>query len=621
MKKYSVSFFLVLFLSSIVLLIATAIDLAMFSADEVSSGITFIHSIIANSFLVFYTLIFGIIFSKKYKQGINTSNLDEMHKVMEKVGRLPVKSFFIIVLGGLISVFILKILSSSGYITLYSGTITFAMVTVFAWTLLCASASYIIGERVTVNYLNSQKIDVFPRSLKEYRQSVKMLSLPIVTTIMGMAYSMGIFGTLVKKYGSLETVPVSSYTTTGGCIVLYTVMIIVLVNINSKNTKKIFRSVIAQVEQLSSGDKDLTERLFISSVDETAVISGMVNAFTGTLAENFRIIKSTQDKLSNQGMRLNRNVEDSEQEVENICIKMDNMETQAQKQTSSIQNTIASVSMVAKAVENLNSLLTEQGASIEEASSSVEEMVGNINSINKSMMTMAERFRALAVDTQEGGTVQETAYVKIMDIAKKSEDLQVANQVIATIAAQTNLLAMNAAIEAAHAGDAGKGFAVVADEIRKLAEDSTLNSKSIGTLLTDVQGGINDVVCSSELSKTKFGNVATQIEETDRRVQEMSSMLDEQKQGASQILTALSMLNEITSKVQSGAGEMTSGNEAILIETEHLEEQNSLMSDSISSVVAGIDSVKQGFYQVSTAAEENKSAIEQIQEAVGSFKT
>ena len=152
-------------------------------------------------------------------------------------------------------------------------------------------------------------------------------------------------------------------------------------------------------------------------------------------------------------------------------------------------------------------MIRQQADGVTQASSAVEEMIGNIQSVNASVDKMASSFAQLEQQSREGQQKQAAVNEKILQIEEKSKTLQEANQAIASIASQTNLLAMNAAIEAAHAGEAGKGFAVVADEIRKLSETSTAQSKTIGEQLKSIQTSIIEVVTGSQESSKAFTSV------------------------------------------------------------------------------------------------------------------
>ena len=620
MKKYSRIFFLITFLSTLLYIVASAITFSFFNQDNLGFIMILSKISIYCLILLVYIVIVGWITSRHYSKPVDSSDEQVFVAELKKTGSRPLRMLELFILGGLVITFLLSRTSGNGALSSDKSLLMFVLTSSFSWNLLFGAVIFITGDRLNVRYLINQNLEKYPMELREYRQSRKMFIIPTFTTLMGVFYTLGITGGLMQTYKSINQIPASAFVVAIICLVVYIVTILVLEKISSNNSRMVFESVITQFEQLSTGNKDLTRKVLIGSIDEPATISGMFNMFTENLADNIRIIKSTQDTLHASSLVLQKNVTDSKGDVTRISGGIETMQSQSEDQTRSLEMTISAVEQVASAIDNLNKVIETQASSITEASASVEEMVGNINSINNTMGVMGTRFGKLSEDASEGTVIQDTAYEKITDIVKKSEDLQVANQVIASISSQTNLLAMNAAIEAAHAGEAGRGFAVVADEIRKLAEDSSKNSNTISRILSEVQNGIEAVVEASRSSKNTFSLVAQQINDTDKLVKEISLTLDEQKTGASEILTALAQMNDVTATVQTGASEMSAGNETILKESSRLKEHNAVINSSINNIVDGIHSLSKGFDFVASAVEETRLAVDSIGSAIGGFK-
>ena len=149
---------------------------------------------------------------------------------------------------------------------------------------------------------------------------------------------------------------------------------------------------------------------------------------------------------------------------------------------------------------------------------------------------MAAKFSKLTEEASIGKVKQSAVDSSVREIASQSELLMEANEVIAGIASQTNLLAMNAAIEAAHAGEAGKGFSVVADEIRRLSETSAEQSRSIGAELGKISETIAEVVETSRESETVFASITSEIDTTDILVKQIERAMAEQREAQSRSL-------------------------------------------------------------------------------------
>ena len=303
------------------------------------------------------------------------------------------------------------------------------------------------------------------------------------------------------------------------------------------------------IKEIAKGDADLTKRIEIKSKDE---IGGVVRGFN-TFIENLRTIisevKNSKDTLQTVDVDLQDTTQATGMSIAQISADINDVSAQIDNQSASVEQTVGSVTQIAKNIENLNQMIENQSSGVNQASAAVEQMLGNIVSVSKSTEKMADAFSQLEEYTKTGIEKQDVVNQQLATIEAQSQMLMQANKTISKIASETNLLAMNAAIEAAHAGEAGAGFSVVADEIRNLSETSALQSKTIGAELKKIQDSIVTVVASSEDAKKAFSAVGENIQQTDQLVRQIRGAMEEQKVGFQQIVESLKVMNDNTKNV------------------------------------------------------------------------
>ena len=389
----------------------------------------------------------------------------------------------------------------------------------------------------------------------------------------------------------------------------------------------LYRLVIRRIKkidlalaEIAKGDGDLAKRLDEGSRDEIGSFAGNFNTFVEKLREIVANLKEAQRDLTTIGEALGKSVDATAATITQISTRVDQASNEARLEAASVAQSSSAVVEIASNIKNLEGLIERQAASVGQASASIEEMIANIGAVTASVEKMGGQFAELSEASETGKTTQAEAGAKISRIAERSQSLIEANDAISAIASQTNLLAINAAIEAAHAGEAGKGFAVVADEIRRLSETTAEQSLTIGAELTTVLKAIEEVVTSSHDSEAAFDLVASRIGATDLLVSEVLQAMSEQRSGTAQILEALKSMNDITTEVRSGAREMNIGDKAILDEMARLRENSADILESMRDVTAGAEDIASSAGRVSEMAESTKATIRKMDESIGRFK-
>ena len=399
-------------------------------------------------------------------------------------------------------------------------------------------------------------------------------------------------------------------------IILAVITVIVLFVANSitaplKSMEKLFVFI---------GDGDFTHAVEVKSNDEIGNIAKSLGATLDKIKGLLHTIKQEANELSDIGTELASNMNETAAAVNEITANIQSIKGRTINQSASVSETNATMEQMTNNISKLNTQVEKQTQSVAQSSSAVEQMLANVQSVTQTLIKNQENVNSLESASEIGRKGLQDVASDIQEIARESEGLLEINAVMENIASQTNLLSMNAAIEAAHAGEAGKGFAVVSDEIRKLAENSSVQSKTISIVLKKIKESIDKITQSTVNVLQKFETIDSHIKTVADQEENIRNAMEEQQQGSKQILEAIGNLNEITREVKNEAGEMRDGSREVIQEGKNLEIITQEITGGMNEMATGADQINIAVTNVNDLTVQNHDKIDVLMKEVARFK-
>ena len=380
------------------------------------------------------------------------------------------------------------------------------------------------------------------------------------------------------------------------------------------------RSTVDMLREISRGEGDLTKRIRTGGDDEIGDMARYFNLTLDRVQALVIKVRSQSATLSGISFDLSSNMANTAQAIDRISANVQSVKDRSLGQSATVAETHSTMEQVTNGIDELNGHIKRQSATIAESSAAVEAMIANIQSVTHMLSQNAVNVKTLRESSEAGRDSMREVSERIQEIARESEGLLEINAVMGNIATQTNLLSMNAAIEAAHAGEAGRGFAVVADEIRKLAENSGRQSKMIKAVLKKMKESVDGITISIQAVLGKFEVIDDSVKTVVDHEELILGTMEEQGQGSKLVLEAVGKVNAITKQVSDGSGKMLDGSREVIEESKNMEKTMQEIAAAMNGMVEGARQINDAISHVNEISNKNRRNTTVLAEEIAMFK-
>ena len=392
---------------------------------------------------------------------------------------------------------------------------------------------------------------------------------------------------------------------------------IVMILLIFRSVSRPLRIIVDGAARIAAGN--LSTDVVYGKRNEFGTIANGMNQAMTRLRELMSGLKSASTSSSELTEQLAESSTEAATAVTQITANVQSISDRNSALTDRTSATSQSASKIADGASRLAELVQGQSANVSETTAAVEEMIANIRNVTSIAESKQTSARALVKAAEEGNDLVGSTNEAVKEVTSLTGNIREVIKVINDIASQTNLLAMNAAIEAAHAGDAGRGFAVVAEEIRQLAESSSTNARQIGEMLESVTKRIDEVAESSSRSTTTFGSIKHEIQTFADSLQEIAQSMGEMSAGSGQVLAATESMSSSSEEINTQTGAIDRNVREISTAMGEIDDLASQVANGISEIRDALNEINSAVSDLSTMSDANRQSAKTMEEDLSRF--
>lgn len=375
-----------------------------------------------------------------------------------------------------------------------------------------------------------------------------------------------------------------------------------------------------QIDRLSNGNMDLARRINIVSFDDVGYLTSGMNRILDNLQNTFRRIDASEDRVTEVTGRTKRIVEQSQSRAQDIAALMHRLKETEQREMSLVRRVVSDFSQSLQAISQAIGQAQTQSQVIQRTTRSLTELMESFGQIGRLTLQANERFLRMTATVENGQKELERLFEANAATVKTYQNIEEMARMILDISARSNLLAMNAAIEAAHAGSAGKGFAVVAAEVRKLSQTTTDSARQIDRFTKEIVSKNTELLQLNTRFRELFQGITAEIRLTGGEMEQIAQSSRNEIGRIGSNLQEMNNLVALSQEMDKMTEQVQRLEPQVQQAIEELEGFTGQLTEVHARIVQGTEAIVQSFQEMAETWKQNEAAVRDLESILAQYQ-